>query len=60
MSDQPTTEVEALRAYFDAHMNMQHANTEEAFGRFYVKANLARDRLIQIEQERAEPQGAQQ
>ena len=54
------TEAEALRAYFDAHMNMHHANTEEAFARFYVKANLARDRLLQIEQDRSELQGAQQ
>lgn len=52
--DGQMTEAEALRAYFDAHMNMQHANTEEAFGRFYVKANLARDRLIQIEQQEAD------
>lgn len=52
MSDHPMTEDEALRAYFDAHMNMHHASTEEAFARFYVRANLARDRLLQIDQEK--------
>lgn len=42
------SEAEALRAYFDAHMEMHAAMTEEKFGRAYVKANQARDRLLQI------------
>jgi hypothetical protein len=42
--------MEALRAYFDAHMEMQEAIDAEKFGRAYVKANAARDRLIQLEQ----------
>jgi hypothetical protein len=44
------SEMEALRAYFDAHMEMQEAIDAEKFGRAYVKANAARDRLIQLEQ----------
>jgi hypothetical protein len=41
------SELEALRAYFDAHMEMHAAIDSDKFGRAYVKANQARDRLLQ-------------
>lgn len=46
------SELEALRAYFDAHMAMHAAIDADKFGAAYVKANQARDRILQIEQER--------
>lgn len=49
--DKPMNEAEALRAYFDAHMEMQATIDADKFGRAYVKANRARDRLIQLRQE---------
>jgi hypothetical protein len=39
-------EQEALRAYFDAHMDMNNAIDPIRFGSAYVKANQARDRLL--------------
>jgi hypothetical protein len=50
MSEHPMPEMEALRAYFDAHMEMQAAIDAEKFGRAYVKANQARDTLLQLEE----------
>jgi hypothetical protein len=46
------SELEALRAYFEAHMAMHAAIDAEKFGAAYVRGNQARDRLIQIERER--------
>jgi hypothetical protein len=50
----PLAEADALRAYFDAHMEMHAAIDSDKFGRAYVKANKARDRLIQIERQQKE------
>lgn len=44
-------EIDILRAYFDAHMAMHAAIDADKFAAAYVKANQARDRLIQIELE---------
>jgi hypothetical protein len=54
------SELEALRAYFDAHMAMHAAIDADKFAAAYVKANLARDRLLQIAAESTHEQQEQQ
>lgn len=41
-------EIDSLRAYFDAHMAMHAAIDADKFAAAYVKANQARDRLLQM------------
>jgi hypothetical protein len=50
--EQQMNEADALRAYFDAHMEMHAAIDSEKFGRAYVKANLARDTLLELARQR--------
>lgn len=45
------TELQALRAYYEGHQEMEAAIHEDTFARGYVKSNRAKERLIVIYRE---------